>query len=223
MRSIKSFFLLNYRKLIGARYFNKGYLAALSTSNSSHTTTINSPRDYDGHGTHTLSTAGGSFVRDASVFGFGKGIAKGGSPRARVATYKVCWPPINGDECYDADVLAAFDMAIADGVDIISASIGGNPSPYFNDTLAIGSFHATKKGILVVCSAGNSGPMDGTVVNVSPWIFTVGASTMDREFSDWVLLGNGKYIKVHFSIILIIIFLHKHYNILPPLFLITFF
>ncbi|KMT02183.1 hypothetical protein BVRB_9g206980 isoform C [Beta vulgaris subsp. vulgaris] len=183
------------RKLIGARYFNKGYLAALSTSNSSHTTTINSPRDYDGHGTHTLSTAGGSFVRDASVFGFGKGIAKGGSPRARVATYKVCWPPINGDECYDADVLAAFDMAIADGVDIISASIGGNPSPYFNDTLAIGSFHATKKGILVVCSAGNSGPMDGTVVNVSPWIFTVGASTMDREFSDWVLLGNGKYIK----------------------------
>uniref|UniRef100_A0A803MY77 Uncharacterized protein n=1 Tax=Chenopodium quinoa TaxID=63459 RepID=A0A803MY77_CHEQI len=149
--------------------------------------------DYDGHGTHTLSTAGGSFVKDASVFGFGKGVAKGGSPRARVAAYKVCWPPINGSECYDADILAAFDAAIADGVDVISASLGGTPTPYFNDSLSIGSFHAVKKNIDVVCSAGNSGPTDGTVVNVSPWIFTVGASTMDREFSNWILLGNGRH------------------------------
>lgn len=183
------------RKLIGARYFNKGYLAALSITNSTNSTEVDSPRDYDGHGTHTLSTAGGSFVQGASVFGFGKGVAKGGSPRARVAAYKVCWPPINGSECFDADILAAFDAAIADGVHVISASLGGNPSPYFNDSLSIGSFHATQKSIIVVCSAGNSGPADGTVVNVSPWIFTVGASTMDREFSNWVLLGNGQHIK----------------------------
>uniref|UniRef100_A0A803M879 Uncharacterized protein n=1 Tax=Chenopodium quinoa TaxID=63459 RepID=A0A803M879_CHEQI len=149
--------------------------------------------DYDGHGTHTLSTAGGSFVKGASVFGFGKGVAKGGCPRARVAAYKVCWPPINGSECYDADILAAFDAAIADGVDVISASLGGTPTPYFNDSLSIGLFHAIKKKIAVVCSAGNSGPTDGTVVNVSPWIFTVGASTMDRDFSNWVLLGNGRH------------------------------
>ncbi|KAL2926696.1 Subtilisin-like protease SBT5.3, partial [Bienertia sinuspersici] len=190
-------FALSPEKLIGARYFKKGYLAALSSSNSTSNTTTsnNSPRDYDGHGTHTLSTAGGSFVGDASVLGFGRGVAKGGSPLARVAAYKVCWPPINGDECFDADILAAFDAAISDGVDVISASLGGNPTPYFKDSLSIGSFHATKKSISVICSAGNSGPTDSTVVNVSPWIFTVGASTMDRHFSSWALLGNAHHIK----------------------------
>ncbi|KAL9243889.1 hypothetical protein vseg_017726 [Gypsophila vaccaria] len=183
------------RKLIGARYFNKGYLAALSTNNITNITVVNSPRDYDGHGTHTLSTAGGSMVDGASVFGFGKGTAKGGSPGARVAAYKICWPPINGDECYDADIVAAIDAAIADGVDVISASIGGDPTTYFNDSLSIGSFHATMRGISVVCSAGNSGPTDGSVSNVSPWIFTVGASTMDRQFTSWVMLNNGHHLK----------------------------
>ncbi|XP_074303550.1 subtilisin-like protease SBT5.3 [Silene latifolia] len=183
------------RKLIGARYFNKGYLAALSTSNITNITVVNSPRDYDGHGTHTLSTAGGSMVQKASVFGFGQGIAKGGSPLARVAAYKICWPPINGNECYDADIVAAIDAAIADGVDVISASIGGDPTPYFNDSLSIGSFHATMKGISVVCSAGNSGPTAGTVSNTSPWMFTVGASTMDREFTSWAVLSNGYRLK----------------------------
>ncbi|KHN03560.1 Subtilisin-like protease, partial [Glycine soja] len=79
-------------------------------------------RDYEGHGSHTLSTIGGSFVPGANVFGLGNGTAEGGSPRARVATYKVCWPPIDGNECFDADIMAAFDMAIHDGVDVLSLS-----------------------------------------------------------------------------------------------------
>ncbi|KAJ4981421.1 hypothetical protein NE237_032258 [Protea cynaroides] len=160
-----------------------GYEAAVGPLNSSY----NTPRDEDGHGTHTLSTAGGNFVSNASVFGYGDGTAKGGSPKARLATYKVCWP-----DCYDADILAAFDAAIADGVDIISVSLGGLPTDYFNDGIAIGAFHAIKAGVLVVCSAGNSGPFDGTVSNVAPWMFTIAASTMDREFAAYVELGNGK-------------------------------
>ncbi|GMI66304.1 AUXIN-INDUCED IN ROOT CULTURES 3 [Hibiscus trionum] len=175
-------------KLIGARYFNKGYAAAVgATLNSS----FHTPRDNDGHGTHTLSTAGGNLVPNASVFGFGKGSAKGGSPRARVAAYKVCWPPVGEVECFDADILAAFDMAIHDGVDVISVSLGGDPVGFFNDSTAIGSFHAVKHGIVVVCSGGNSGPADGTVTNLAPWQITVGASTMDREFPSTVVIGNG--------------------------------
>ncbi|XP_016648984.1 PREDICTED: subtilisin-like protease SBT5.3 [Prunus mume] len=179
------------RKLIGARYYNKGYAAAAGTLNSS----FDSPRDNEGHGSHTLSTAGGNFVTGASVFGFGNGTAKGGSPKARVAAYKVCWPPVNGNQCFEADILAAFDIAIHDGVDVLSVSLGGYPSAFFNDSVAIGAFHAVKHGIVVVCSAGNSGPAEGTVSNVAPWQITVGASTIDREFPSYVTLGNWKHFR----------------------------
>ncbi|KAM1204855.1 hypothetical protein EV1_005847 [Malus domestica] len=184
------------RKLIGARYFSKGYAVYASTVNSSAAKSIQpNARDHAGHGSHTLSTAGGNFVPRASVFGNGNGTAKGGSPKARVAAYKVCWPPIDGNECFDADILAAFEAAINDGVDVLSVSLGGEAAEFLSDGIAIGSFHAVKKGITVVSSAGNSGPTPGSVSNVSPWMLTVGASTIDREFSSYVTLGNKKHLK----------------------------
>ncbi|XP_034899667.1 subtilisin-like protease SBT5.4 isoform X2 [Populus alba] len=180
------------RKLIGTRYFNKGYAAYAGHLNSSFQTA----RDSEGHGTHTLSTAAGNFVPGADVLGYGNGTAKGGSPHARAAAYKVCWPPINGsNECFDADILAAFDVAISDGVDVLSVSLGGDPTEFSDDAIAIGSFHAVAKGITVVASAGNSGPSPGTVSNVAPWLITVGASTMDRAFTIYVALGNRKHLK----------------------------
>nr|GMD09368.1 subtilisin-like protease SBT5.3 [Ipomoea batatas] len=175
------------RKLIGARYFNKGYSSVVGTLNSSSFFT---PRDVNGHGSHTLSTAGGNFVAGANVFGLGNGTAKGGSPKARVAAYKVCW----AEDCFGADILAGFDRAIEDGVDVLSVSLGGDlPRPYFEDGLAIGSFHAVKNGIVVVASAGNYGPTAGSVCNVAPWVITVGANTMDRQFQSNVVLGNNKH------------------------------
>eukprot|EP01018_Ginkgo_biloba_P025154 Gb_27580 [translate_table: standard] len=182
------------RKLIGARYFLKGYEAANGPLNLTATGEFLSARDRDGHGTHTLSTAGGSFVERANVYGFGEGTAKGGAPHARVAAYKVCWPPVNGNECYDADILAAFDAGIQDGVDVFSVSLGSSaPLPdYFLDGTAIGAFHAVQRGKVVVCSAGNDGPAPRTVANVAPWILTVGASSTDRQFPSTVLLGNNK-------------------------------
>jgi subtilisin family serine protease len=182
------------RKLIGAKYFNKGYASVAGPQNSSFETAV----DRHGHGTHTLSTAGGNFVPGANVFGVANGTAKGGSPKARVASYKVCWPEINATvECVDADILAAFDEAIHDGVDVLSVSLGGDSTDYFSDGISIGSFHAIKKGIVVVCSAGNSGPTPATVSNVSPWMITVGASTLDREFQAFVELRNGMRFMVH--------------------------
>ncbi|KAL0385709.1 UNVERIFIED_CONTAM: Subtilisin-like protease SBT4.3 [Sesamum radiatum] len=62
------------------------------------------------------------------------------------------------------------------------------------DSIAIGSLHAMQKGILTVHSAGNGGYFPGSVISVAPWLFTIGASSMDRGIVTKVSLGNGKTI-----------------------------
>ncbi|OMP05747.1 hypothetical protein COLO4_08585 [Corchorus olitorius] len=89
----------------------------------------------------------------------------------------------------------AFDAAISDGVDVLSVSLSGEPVEFFGDGVAIGAFQAVKKGIFIVNSAGNEGLDPGTVTNLSPWVFTVGASTLDRELSSYVELGNNMSLK----------------------------
>ncbi|KAM7503305.1 hypothetical protein LguiB_002209 [Lonicera macranthoides] len=181
------------RKLIGARYYIKGYAALIGKEHVN--SSMENARDYEGHGSHTISTAGGNFVRGATVFGVANGTVKGGAPRARLASYKVCWPPNKYNifgACTDADVLKAFDRAIHDRVDVLSISLGRFRDGYFSDAISIGAFHAVKNGIAVVCSGGNNGPTYETITNISPWIFTVGASTIDRKFVTYVLLLNGE-------------------------------
>nr|AAD02075.4 subtilisin-like protease C1 [Glycine max]AAN12272.1 subtilisin-like protease C1 [Glycine max] len=146
-----------------------------------------SVRDIDGHGTHVASTAAGNPVSTASMLGLGQGTSRGGVTKARIAVYKVCW----FDGCTDADILAAFDDAIADGVDIITVSLGGfSDENYFRDGIAIGAFHAVRNGVLTVTSAGNSGPRPSSLSNFSPWSISVAASTIDRKFVTKVELGN---------------------------------
>ncbi|CAM8994906.1 unnamed protein product [Rhodiola kirilowii] len=179
------------KKLICARYFYLGYAkeTGLKLNSSYH-----SARDTAGHGTHTLSTAGGSFVAGANIVGnYDYGTAKGGAPHARVAAYKVCWEPFNDIECITADILAAFEVAIDDGVDVLSVSLGAGAEDYITDGLAIGAFHAVQHGIPVVAAAGNYGPIPSTVCNTAPWIFTVGASTLDRDFANSVSFGGKDY------------------------------
>ena len=174
------------RKLIGARFFSKGYEATLGPIDESKES--KSPRDDDGHGTHTATTAAGSVVAGASLLGFAEGTARGMATRARIAAYKVCW--IGG--CFSTDILAALDKAAEDNVDILSLSLGGGMSDYYRDSVAVGAFGAMEKGILVSCSAGNAGPSSFSLSNVAPWITTVGAGTLDRDFPAFVTLGNGK-------------------------------
>ncbi|PAN34978.1 hypothetical protein PAHAL_6G135900 [Panicum hallii] len=179
------------KKLIGAKYFNKDMLLS-----NPAVVDANWTRDTEGHGTHTLSTAGGSFVPRASLFGYANGTAKGGAPRARVAAYKVCW----SGECATADVLAGFEAAIHDGADVISVSFGqdaplADVQSLFHEAVTLGSLHAATQGISVICSAGNSGPYDDTVVNAAPWVITVAASTVDRDFPNVLTLGNSAHMK----------------------------
>ncbi|KAL5863763.1 hypothetical protein ACOSQ3_001277 [Xanthoceras sorbifolium] len=178
------------RKLIGARFFTKGHRVASMSSSPNIIQEYVSPRDSHGHGTHTSSTAAGASVPMASVLGNGAGVARGMAPGAHIAVYKVCW--FTG--CYSSDILAAMDVSIRDGVDVLSLSLGGFPLPLFDDTIAIGSFRAMEHGISVVCAAGNNGPLQYSVANIAPWIATVGASTLDRRFPAIVRTGNGEMI-----------------------------
>ncbi|BBG96702.1 Subtilisin-like serine endopeptidase family protein, partial [Prunus dulcis] len=148
-------------------------------------------KDSVGHGTHTASTAAGVQVLNASYYGLAQGTARGGLPSARIACYKAC----SDVGCSGATILKAIDDAIRDGVDIISISIGMSSlfqSDYLNDPIAIGAFHAEQMGVMVICSGGNDGPDPYTIVNTAPWIFTVAASNIDRDFQSNIVLGNGK-------------------------------
>ncbi|KAI4354953.1 hypothetical protein L6164_003773 [Bauhinia variegata] len=168
-------------KIIGAKYFKlDGGMAPGD---------ILSPLDLDGHGSHTASTAVGNLVPNANLFGLANGTARGAAPSARLAVYKVCW--VN-QGCSDMDLVAAFDAAIHDGVDVISISIGGGNPNYVSDSISIGAFLAMRKGIITVASAGNDGPSMASVVNTAPWIITVAASGIDRSFKNTIELGNGK-------------------------------
>ncbi|OEL19476.1 Subtilisin-like protease SBT1.8 [Dichanthelium oligosanthes] len=175
------------RKLVGARSFSRGLRAANGGAIGMGKTTFRSARDRDGHGTHTASTAAGAVVANASLLGYATGTARGMAPGARVAAYKVCWP----EGCLGSDILAGIDAAVADGVGVLSLSLGGGAAPYFRDTVAVGAFGAAAAGVFVSCSAGNSGPSGATVSNSAPWVATVGAGTLDRDFPAYVTLSTG--------------------------------
>ncbi|XP_078441672.1 subtilase 1.3 [Wolffia australiana] len=172
------------RKIIGARVFSRGYEASAGTLEARE----RSARDQDGHGTHTAATAAGAAVPGASFIGYAPGTARGMAPAARVAVYKVCW----SGGCFSSDILSAVDRAVADGVDVLSISLGGGVSSYHRDGLSVAAFGAMSKGVFVACSAGNSGPDPSSLTNVAPWIATVGASSMDRDFPAAVRLGDGR-------------------------------
>ncbi|MCD9642087.1 Subtilisin-like protease [Datura stramonium] len=158
-------------KLIGARSFSFGRGTTL---------------DDDGHGTHTASTAAGSFVKNANVYGNANGTAVGVAPLAHLAIYRVC----TSFGCSESDILAAMDVAIEDGVDILSLSLGGSTEAFHDDAIALGAYSAMEQGIFVSCSAGNRGPTPRSVANEAPWILTVGASTLDRNIKATAVLGN---------------------------------
>jgi hypothetical protein len=193
-------------KLVGAKYFNAGFMAARLPTNWSE---FFSPRDsnigsnginsgHGGHGDHTASTAAGNAGVSVVIAGVPMGEASGIAPRARVAAYKICWTyddPTAADGtgasngCFNSDAVKAIDEAVKDGVNVINYSISGSQTSVA-DAVEQAFYRASLANVFVAASAGNSGPANA-VAHVSPWLTTVAASTHDRKLQADVVLGSG--------------------------------
>lgn len=178
------------QKLIGAHFYNAGF-GGNAGIDAQLPFEFNSPRDHNGHGTHTASTAGGNANVAATGLAAGLGRISGIAPRARIAAYKACWSvPGTAGSCSGVDLVAAIDQAVADGVDVINYSISGTRTN-FRDPVEIAFLYAADAGVFVAASAGNSGPPISTVAHPSPWITTVAAGTHARDGEGSTTLGNG--------------------------------
>ena len=180
------------QKLIGARYYNAAWGGDAGMT-AQRPWEFNSPRDYNGHGTHTSSTAGGNFgtpttgpalqVRDLDQ--------RHGAARAH-RDVQGLWSTQDASLAsgFSADIVAAIDQAVADGVDVINYSISG--------TRPTSSTRCRCRSCLPRTPASSSrprpataGPDRRTVAHPGPWLTTVAAGTHTRNGNGSVTLGNG--------------------------------
>jgi len=144
------------QKLIGAQRFNAAWGGDAGLK-AERPWEFASPRDYNGHGTHTASTAGGNHATPtdgpATLFKAINGIA----PRARIAAYKALWSLQDGSQAtgFSSDLVAAIDQAVADGVDVINYSISGTTTNFL-DAAEVAFLFAADAGVFVSAAAGNS-------------------------------------------------------------------
>ncbi len=177
-------------KLIGARYFGDAWMASVPAADRRD---FVSPRDGDGHGSHTSSTAAGNHDVSASVDGIPFGKISGVAPAAKIAAYKVLWRDAGSTQAngYTSDIVSAIDAAVADGVDVINYSIGGSADSPHDGPVELAFLSAASAGIFVAASAGNSGPAAASLDNTSPWVTTVAAHTI-QPYEGTVVLGDGR-------------------------------
>ncbi len=171
-------------KVIGARYYDEE-ADVLDIE-------FQSPRDYDGHGSHTGATAAGNLDTPVAINGIDLGLASGMAPRAHVAAYKALWADgADSASGSSVDLVAAIDDAVSDGVDVINYSVSGSRQ-FVVDPVELAFLGAAASGVFVSTSAGNSGDTVGesSVAHNSPWTTTVAASTHDRNVGKELTLGD---------------------------------
>lgn len=145
-----------------------------------------SASDHVGHGTALAMCAAG--VPHAAPLASIAGVA----PRAWLGSYKVFGTPGVNDNAPESAILKAIDDAVADGMDIISLSLGSDLAPRLQDDIEVSALErASAAGVMVVVAAGNAGPGPMTVGSpaTAPSAIAVGASRNERVFSTAAVLG----------------------------------
>ncbi len=107
------------------------------------------PRDHVGHGTALATIAAG--VRSEGPLATIQGVA----PKAFLGVYKVFGTPGYNDYASDDAIIKAIDDAVADGMDVISLSVGDDFAPRLSEDLDVAAVErATQAGVIVVIAAG---------------------------------------------------------------------
>lgn len=148
--------------------------------NLSFVTDEETPKDYNGHGTHVAGIAAGK-----SEFLSGK--YRGVAPEARLFNLKVA--NMSGS-IESSDVISAIEWATHNNIDIISMSFGSAyPEVYNPQTAAL--TEANKLGIVTVASAGNSGPLFYTGGNPAAGVsvISVGAIGRNKNLAEFSSIG----------------------------------
>ncbi|MFH8724697.1 S8 family peptidase [Streptomyces termitum] len=128
--------------------------------------------DVQGHGTHTISTVGGS---GAASGGKKKGVA----PGARLLNGKVLNDSGSGATSW---IIAGMEWAVAQGADVVSMSLGNPSETSCDDPMGVAAERlAQNEKTLFVIAAGNTGPSLNSVSSpgCAPGVLTVGATDRD--------------------------------------------
>jgi minor extracellular serine protease Vpr len=144
--------------------------------------TPDSAVDTFGHGTETADCAAG--MPAAGPFATVTGVA----PKAFLGIYKISTP--GSGSASGAVIAQAFDDAVGDGMDVINLSFGSSLE-LFSSLQGYVIDQTTRLGVIVVTSAGNSGPFPNSIgdpADVDSAI-TVGASQNDRELGGSVTVA----------------------------------
>ncbi|MFJ8858222.1 S8 family peptidase [Streptomyces sp. NPDC102451] len=161
----------------------KGRITASKNFTDSDTTD-----DRQGHGTHTLSTVGGT---GAASGGKKKGVA----PGAGLLVGKVLNDRGSGDSSW---IIAGMQWAVDQKADVVSMSLGSSAPTDCTDPMSLAAEELAKsKDTLFVVAAGNSGPSLNTVSSpgCAPGVLTVGA--VDRDDSTAQFSSRGPAIGAH--------------------------
>jgi minor extracellular serine protease Vpr len=167
---------------------NKVIVARSYASRFAATDPDPSPADHVGHGTATAMAAGG--VQNTGPLATISGVA----PRAYIGSYKVFGTPGVNDSTTESAVLAAISDAVADGMDVISMSLGSDVAPPTASDLEVTALaSAAAAGVIVVAAAGNNGsdPMTISSPASGAMVIAVGASANDRLFAASVVVPGG--------------------------------
>ncbi|MFD8890662.1 S8 family serine peptidase [Streptomyces sp. NPDC059566] len=140
-------------------------------SASKNFTDSDTDADRQGHGTHTISTVGGSGAASG-------GAKKGVAPGAELLSGKVL---NDGGYGLDSWIIAGMEWAVEAKADVVSMSLGDPSQTACDDPLAAAAERLSQQGPLFVIAAGNSGPGNNTVSSpgCAPSVLTVGA--VDRD------------------------------------------